>query len=408
MLSSAESTTEIPCAQPRTSERVAVIGSGIAGCLAAQALAQCGYRVQIFEERPEPFSGTSATAVQAHLGGLYSGSTQTARECLDSAVKIKKTMPYALNNREAMFLVAERSDIDVDSYLAFYEDLAGYYESLPSEDHVFGRPDDFFRIASADEYGFAKGIAGGIITKEPGLDMISTKNVLLGRLASFGVRILVDSEVVGVQTKSHGRFMLSVQNKDRVNNHIFDQVVNAGGYKCRVLDHELGDRTQYNLSLEAKAILRDVTNAAPLPPFYVVRGHFMHLTPVDNHGLVCLNTATRDGGYVDTATYQANSVGLPESWHRIMTTGILPDATARQRSMIEYANDNFLINRHFEQVDLIPGVSTSFSSSRQNRTQKSVSVIIPGWQTIIPTKVTHALGLAHQVADNALGHSMGA
>jgi glycine/D-amino acid oxidase-like deaminating enzyme len=386
-------------------ENVAVIGSGIAGCLAAQELAAAGYQVQVFEERDQAFSGTSATALQAHLGGLYSGSTETARECLHSAIEVKKAMPYALSDRNAMFLVAEQSELAMDDYIAFYEELAGYYANLPAEDRVFGHPDRFFRTVTAEECDFAKNIEGGIVTQEPGLDMARTRTTLLGKLARLGVGIATNSEVIGVKTKTDGSFALSVKTRGVTDDYHFDQVVNAGGYKCRVLDHELGDRTNYNLSLEAKSILRDDTPGSALPPFYVVRGYFMHITPMGSGDVTCLNTATADGGYVDTATCDDNTPSMPAEWQEIMATGVIPDAAQRQRAMIEYANDNFLVGRQLEPVELVPGISTSFSAARQNRTQKGANIVVPGWQTIVPTKATHALELARQTVANALTHS---
>jgi glycerol-3-phosphate dehydrogenase len=148
-------------------ETVAVIGSGIAGCLTAYKLASEGYLVTIIEEQRRLFSGTSKYAIQAHLGGLYSGNPETARECLGSAIQVKKAMPFALTERKPFFLVAHDSEISMDEYVSFYNDLANYYGSLPPGDQVFGPPEKFFRILNAEEHNFAKNVEGGIATQEP-------------------------------------------------------------------------------------------------------------------------------------------------------------------------------------------------------------------------------------------------
>lgn len=385
-------------------ERIAVIGSGIAGCLTAELLANEGYAVRVFEERERPFSGTSATALQAHLGGLYSADLNTAYECLRSAIEIKKNVPYALSDRNAMFLVADQSEVTIDEYLTFYEELAGYYSDLPVDDRVFGRPDDFFRVANPNELQFAKNITGGIVTREPGLDMVKARTVLLGRLARRQVQIATSAEVVSVKQDDDG-FLLSVKQDDEIYKEYFHQVVNAGGYKCRILDSQLGDNTSYHLSLEAKNIIQNETSDSLLPSFYVVRGGFIHIAQIGENNVACLNTATVDGGYIDSMDYDDRESQIPEEWQEIMSTGYIPDARERQHAMIEFASDNFLVGQCLEPLNLIPGISTSFNISRQNRAQKDATVVTPGWQTIVPTKATHALGLAKQATINVLAHS---
>lgn len=391
---------------PLIQENVAVIGSGIAGCLAALELARAGYRVRIFEELDHPFSGTSATALQAHLGGLYSGNMETAKECLHSAIEVKKVMPYMLSDRNATFLVAQQSEMRMNEFVTFYEQLRDYYDTLPDEDKVFGEPKDFFRIITSEDYPFAKNIEGGIVTHEPGLDMEKARDVLLEMLAELGVEIATNTEVMTAEKRPEGEFILSIKAGNDTSEYRCMQVVNAGGYKCRLLDFQLGDRTSYSLSLEAKCIVRDVTPSAPMPAFYVVRGGFIHITPIGDGRLSCLNTGTKDGGYIDTMILDNENTRIPSEWQEIMATGRIPDAEKRQQAMIEYANSNFLVDRQLEPVALVPGISTSFSSVRQNRTQRKVTIVTPGWQTIVPTKATHALELARQALDNAREYSV--
>jgi glycine/D-amino acid oxidase-like deaminating enzyme len=271
---------------------------------------------------------------------------------------------------------------------------------------VFGKPEDFFRILTAQDYSFAKNIEGGIVTHEPGLDMEEARKVILGTLANLGVEITTNTEVLRAKKRSEGEFILSIRTGDSTSEYHCAQVVNAGGYKCRELDYQLGDRTNYTLSLEAKCIVRDVTRREPMPAFYVVRGGFIHITPIGDGSLSCLNTGTKNGGYVDTITLDNENTSIPSEWQEIMTTGQLPDATKRQRAMIDYANSTFLVDRQLEPVALVPGISTSFSSARQNRTQRKANIVTPGWQTIVPTKATHALELAREALDNAREYSI--
>lgn len=385
-------------------ERIAVIGSGIAGCLAAHELASEGYDVTIIEEREKAFSGTSAGAIQAHLGGLYSGSPETARECLHSAIELKKAMPFGLNDRRAMFLVANRSEVSLGQYVEFYRNLTEYYDNLPFDDQVFGPAENFFRILEPEEHEFAKNVEGGIATQEPGLDMMHTRSALLRKLGRLGAQIVTRTEVIDAARQNDG-FALSLKSGDSPEQANFDQVINAGSYKARLLDHKLGDRTPYNLYLKTWNIVRNGIGQEPMPPFYVVRGDFMHHSPIGYEGLVSLITATNEGSYLGTMSYDEDKPTLPLEWLDILDGGEVPNKRQRQRTILEYAGDEFINDAQFEPVDLMPGVAVSFSTSRQDRTKRGANKIVPGWQTIIPTKATNALELAREARDNVVSYS---
>lgn len=373
-------------------QEVCVIGSGIAGSLSAYVLAAGGYEVTLVEQGSELFSGTSIGAIQAHLGGLYSGSEPTAHECLKSAINFKKYLPFGLTERNANYLVADESDIDLDAYTDFYASLAGHYAGLPADDRVFGDPDQFYRRLRASEFGFAKNVQGGLATVEPALNMGEVKRRLVTEMGKMGVRFLLDTEVREVERKGD-RFALTMALGSATKARKFDHVINAGGYKARSLDHALGDRTQYTLFLKAWNIVRRSTEAQDLPSFYVVRGDFLHHANIDTE-YSSLITATTDGSYIDTLTLDADHSEIPQEWDEILGTKQVPDAARRQERIIEFASDTFFRENYFEPYRLIPGVAVSYSPLRQQRVPHAVNVVAPGWQTIVPTKATNAIDLA--------------
>ncbi len=65
-------------------------------------------------------------------------------------------MPFSLNERKTLFLVAGRSDISLDEYTGFYGNMADYYADLPLEDQVFGPLGSFFRELRPEEFDFCK------------------------------------------------------------------------------------------------------------------------------------------------------------------------------------------------------------------------------------------------------------
>jgi hypothetical protein len=382
-------------------ESVAVIGSGVAGSLSAHELTQAGYQVTILEQLPEAFSGSSANAAHLHLGGLYSANLQTAKECLVSAVEMKKAIPHGMTNEKVQFLVAEDSDMSLDDLVEFHEELTDYYANLPSEDQVFGLPENFFRVLRPEEYAFAKRVAGGLISQEVTLNMAQTREKVLAGFIRLGGRLLTNTKVIEVEQKSNGRFGLVVERNGHTEALAFDQVVNAAGYGAGPIDHQLGDRTQYSLVLKTWNVVRN--NGQAMPPFAIVRGNYMTHYPYPNQRDITVLNAQGSASRLDHTVYDANNATLPTEWDEILRSGVVPDAAIRQAEILEYAGDQFLTDASaLEPIRLVPGVAVAYSTDWADRTQKEANIIAAGWQTVVPTKASHGLRLAREVVGNAV------
>jgi glycine/D-amino acid oxidase-like deaminating enzyme len=379
---------------------VAVIGSGIAGCLSALLLAEQGRQVHLIEQGPDILRGTSFSAVQVHLGGLYSASPATAIECLRSAVRFKKHLPEGVTRQCTWFLVAESSELSGDNFLQFYQSLLDEYAQMPACDQVFGRPQDFYRVLDRSEYSFVRGIESGLASQEPLLDVMALRHVLITRLHRLGVRISTSTEVKGV-TPVSGGFTLSVSGRPGRQKWSYGQVINAGGYMSRLLDHQLDDRTEYNLDLKTWSIVR-TRNAGPMPPFYVIRGEYMHYSPI-NDQLASLIVPSNIGSYLDTIQFDARSPKLPHSWRKILSSGKVPGERAQQRAVIACANE-LVPDVKFEPIALIPGVAVSYSPVLDERQHRGVNKVMDGWHTIVPTKFTNALELAEEAVNGVLAY----
>ncbi len=387
-------------------ETIAVIGSGVAGSLAASRLANEGYGVTLIEQLPEPFSGSSAYAAQIHLGGLYSGNPDTAYECLLSAIEMKRCYPESLTEKRVQFLVAEKSDISVGDLIDFHEDLAGRYADLPEEDHVFGLPEDFFEILQPDEYAFAKHIAGGILGREVTFNMARTREMVLRDLGRFGGRLMTSTKVIDVELSADDRFNLVVENGEDTAIFAFDQVVNAAGYGARPLDHKLGDRTQYSLMLKTWNLVQEKCGETTMPPFAVVRGDFITHYPRPGQDGVSVLNAAGSASRLDHRVYDADNATLPSEWEEVLRSRTVPRAAVLQKEILDFAGDHFLTDASkLQPVRLVPGVAVAYSTAWADRKQKEVNIVVPGWQTAVPTKVSHAVRLASEVVHNALDYS---
>jgi glycine/D-amino acid oxidase-like deaminating enzyme len=389
---------------PSRNESIAVIGGGIAGCLTAEALASTGYDVSLFEAADNLMIGTSANAVQAHLGGLYPGSPETARECLRAAIALKKTLPQSLNERTISYLVADESPVSLDEYLTAYQGLREYYGSLPASDQVFGRPEDFYRALPPTEYGYAKNVQGGIATKEPGLNMDGARQALTTKLAAHGVKVFTNTEVVAATPQSK-RFNLQLKSAQHCGKIAFDQVVNTSGYNSLALDSQLGYTGTYYAHLKAWNVGRPAGDLATRAPFAVVSGGFIHYSPIGQEGLACLLAPREGGSYINTVQCDSNNPSLPDEWLTMLRRGSVSDAASHAQRVLDFAGDTFLRNPQFETQAVIPGVAVSYSHDLQNRTGGGLREIVPGWFTAVPTKATTAVPLAHVATQAVIAHS---
>lgn len=78
---------------------IAVLGAGMAGCMAARKLLQAGYRVKLIDLNEEMMGNQSSTrnsARRIHLGFHYFAHLDTAKECHQYALDLIKEFPNCL------------------------------------------------------------------------------------------------------------------------------------------------------------------------------------------------------------------------------------------------------------------------------------------------------------------------
>lgn len=385
-------------------ERVAIIGSGIVGTTTALLLSNAGYEISIFEESRQLFRGTSRIPRQVHLGGLYSSSLPTAKECLDSAINFKRKLPFAMSKTQTLFLVSERSDISYSDFVKFYQTLTDYYSSLEKSKQVFGSANCFYRTLNSYEFDFCKGIEGGIQSHEPSFNMNVYRTLLLNELRQRKVGTHLNTHVENVEPNGD-IFTIETTGQSGYQKFETDQVVNTGGYKARLLDHRLGDRTFYNLQLKAMNLLEVPKDSINLPHLFVVRGNFLHHAPI-NDRLVSMILSDNDNCYIDSLQFGQSEPSLPSEWIDIMSKGEVPDAHIRQARTLEKLRDEYFPTLQANAFAFIPGITVGYSSDIGSKLQQEARQITPGYITAVPTKASHALTLAEQVLSMILSNSI--
>jgi glycerol-3-phosphate dehydrogenase len=104
----------------RMQPHVIVIGAGSTGAATAHDLAQRGYRVTVLERGEVANMTTGRNHCLLHSGGRYCVNDQeSARECIDENMILRRIMPDALELNDGLFVALDDSDLAFkDQFLA--------------------------------------------------------------------------------------------------------------------------------------------------------------------------------------------------------------------------------------------------------------------------------------------------
>eukprot|EP01137_Pigoraptor_chileana_P026662 Opistho-2@8317 len=194
-------------------ERVVVVGGGWTGCLSAVQLARAGYHVTLVESRSLLMDGASKVPARLHLGGEYplDKTLQTGKNCLHAALVFRQIMPEWVFTKmpPCTFIVAQgtedEGELTVQSYVDYYsairDEYARYCEQNPAN-MLFGPPNEFFRVLEADEIRHLGCVAGGVTTKELGMNPVRVGAAIEMRLEQLGVRVITNAKVTRVIRRS--------------------------------------------------------------------------------------------------------------------------------------------------------------------------------------------------------------
>jgi hypothetical protein len=384
--------------RPDIDETVLVLGSGIAGCTAAWILSEAGYKVSIIEQLDLPFSSTSIGALGIHLGGRYPRHWETATECLQSAILLKKLMPFAFGDQKLRFLVANDSPVDFEAYVNFYNKLKDYYASMPREDQLFGESSEFFRVLRAEELSEFSNVVGGIETQESCFDMDRVRTVLLETLAARNVPMLTSTTVMNIEKVPTDGYKVTVQKEDGADEVIeADNIINAAGPNARVISQMLGEMPRCRLDLRTfqdVQLSADARKKYPFP-FVVIPGYMHHVPLGPNIESLCGFYETIDTIYVD----EGEKLEIPESWREQLQSRSVYNSAEISEKILSAARERFMPNLGEPRVNcLYPGVAVSFNPEGHIKKQQRVIELpnLPGFYTLTPTKASHALMLSLQ------------
>ncbi len=215
--------------------RVAVIGCGAFGAMAAIRLAESGLDVTVFERRSTPLAGASFNNQnRLHLGFHYPRDMETAQQCIRGFQRFCREFSSCILEPtvNGYFVASEGSLISPEEYLRFADQLAIGYERI-----------DLAQFAPA-----VRGVALGIAVPEVVYDCGILRDLLRARLDAARVRCLFDCEVTRIDRDSE-RFSVTSSASGRES---FDIVVNCTYADTSRFDDMLGHASkehQYEYTL---------------------------------------------------------------------------------------------------------------------------------------------------------------
>lgn len=390
-------------------ERILVTGGGITGTFAAETLANDNYDVTLVEQHTSLIDGTSAWTMSLHTGPEYSGDPNTAVECLKSAGKFKRYAPEVTGANKVHYVVASDSQISMEKYLAFMRDLTESYADLPAEYHVFGSPEDFYKIHDANRYPAMKkgSVVGGVETQDATFNMNAIRKRAVRLFGSLGVQTMFGTRVEEI-TQQGDRYRVEYTRDGETQTAEFDQVVNTGGYRAVLLDRNFGEVPPYSYNVKTFHIVEDEGDPdSEIPSLAVVRGnYFTHYKYAGNKYSVLNAAGSPEGSKIQYLQIDPENPQLPEDIDEMMRVRQMPNAASRVEKTRQFIGDTFMDTSRFRTVALVPGIAVSYRHDEHARNQAEPQELVPGYHTAVATKSTHAVHLANGILQNVVARSV--
>jgi len=225
----------------------AIIGGGLAGCLAAIELANKDYKVCLIEAKDGLLEGTSSVTPGRMGLGFHYIHKETAIVYLHSTIQFVKKYkdlvhPLMIGGdkaedhplRRGRYFITEDSLFPKEEILETYAELQKEYRRLCEEDisnQVFGDPDLFFQILDPSEYEYdvSDKIVCGVETPEHLLNWFPFKRFILNEIEkNRNIEVFTSEEVrkVGFDAENsrHVLFCYSKESK-QLNYEIYSPFV---------------------------------------------------------------------------------------------------------------------------------------------------------------------------------------
>lgn len=194
--------------------KIGIIGAGAFGCSAAIELAKRGHDVVLFERAEKIFQGASTNNhLRHHFGYHYPRSKETAMESISARESFEEEYgKCVIGNFPAYYAVAkEKSKSTPEEFLKFCDDLNLKYEIVEPSPQIF----DVSKIALC------------LKTPESAYDPEILKSIIEEKLKDSGVKLRLNSEVVGGKILENGGKILRIKEDKKEYEEEFDFIISA-------------------------------------------------------------------------------------------------------------------------------------------------------------------------------------
>lgn len=261
----------------QTRPRVAIVGGGVAGVASANALAEMGYAVSLFDPLPL-LSGTSNNT-PGRLGmGFHYATPDTAAMLFDTTIDLVQRYPHATLGRQlplghplrrAQYFVARDSLFGTEEIAAVHDMLAERYAEAWRHSRgalPFGEPGRFLRRLREEEYrGYVHPdeVRMGVDTAEVLMDWPEIRSRLDARVrASAHVDVYEGHKVEGLHRRRAFDWSITIRDTDgRLHRFDVQMVINCAWQNIDAINAMAGLPVQAGAVNRLKVLLR-----AKLPP----------------------------------------------------------------------------------------------------------------------------------------------
>ncbi len=267
-------------------KEVAVIGGGIAGCMAALQLAKDDYRVTLFERNPKRLMSGSSDATPCRLGiGFHYPHHETALHNLRTAIQFIRllkaetvTSPYLLEPKgpeeKIHYAIAKESTVPDEDVDALFKAIRTEYETLIKADpdnKVLGEPEDLYHLLDEIPSHINREQVSRVFeTAEPIVDWPNLRPYIIGKiLDNPNIDVLFNTDVTNIKpAEDFSEASITFQDFERPaqesrrgrgnksQTQVFDLVVNASWQNASRLEETAGIKTDKKIVNRVKCMAK--------------------------------------------------------------------------------------------------------------------------------------------------------
>ncbi len=354
--------------------KIAVIGGGAFGCMAALRLATAGHGVTLFERQPALMMGASYNNQnRLHLGFHYPRDEETARQCILGFKRFVDEFSSCIRSGfpNAYFIASEGSNTTPADFLAFCDRLGLAYDLVDPAS---------FRPA-------VRRVDMGVTTDEVVYDSVLVRSEITQRLRKSSVAIRAGEEVTALARDGDGFRLATPLSEEQ-----FDAVVNCSYADINRLTASLGHSIEVRQYEYTAVPVVEVELEQPVG-VTIMDGRFMTLLPFGKSNRYLLY-------HVDHAVIaRANSPIMHHEWLTPETSPFVDVDPSKWFAEIKESCANYLpMLRDAVHVDSLQGPRMVLANRDHTDERPSITTKHePGYITVFAGKIDHCIWVADEV-----------